>query len=126
MGNEAAFDQSHAYHYRVEPVEINAGTWYLRAPRQDELIDDRPALVALGETDPDFVTRCSAHWASDTGYTWAICEPTTGEMLAEVTLDPVAATMRARARDGHADVAAIAEQSVRRFAAAMLGITVRP
>jgi hypothetical protein len=108
----------------VEPVEINAGAWYLRAPRQDELIDDRPALAALGETDPDYVTRCSAQWSSDTGYTWAVCEPTTGEMLAEVTLDPVAATVRTRTRDGHADATAIAVQSVRRFAAAVLGVTV--
>jgi hypothetical protein len=108
----------------VEPVEINAGAWYLRAPRDDDLIDDGPALTELGETDPDYVTQCSAHWASDTRYTWAVCEPTTGEMLAEVTLDPVSATMRTRARDGHADAAAIAEQSVRRFAGAMLGITV--
>jgi hypothetical protein len=107
----------------VEPVEINAGTWYLRAPRQDELIDDRPALADLGETDPDYVTRCSALWASDTGYTWAVCEPTTGELLAEVTIDPVTATVRTRARDGHTEAAAIAEQSVRRFAAAVLGIT---
>ena len=108
----------------MEPVEINAGAWYLRAPRQDELIDDRPSLADLGETDPDYVTRCSALWSSDTGYTWAVCEPTTGEMLAEVTIDPVAATVRARSRDGHTDAAAIAERSVRRFAAAVLGITV--
>ena len=45
---------------RVEPVEINAGAWYLRAPRDDDLIDDRPALADLGETDPDYVTHCSA------------------------------------------------------------------
>ena len=108
----------------MEPVEINAGAWYLRAPRQDELIDDRPALADLGETGPDYVARCAARWASDTGYTWAVCEPTTGELLAEVTIDPVAAIVRARARDGHADAAVIAEQSVRRFAAAVLGITV--
>jgi hypothetical protein len=87
-------------------------------------MDDRPALAALGETDPDYVTRCSAQWASDTGYAWAVCEPTTGEMLAEVTLDPVAATLRTRTRDGHADATAIAAQSVRRFAAAVLGLTV--
>ena len=42
--------------------------------------------------------------------------------LAEVTIDPVAATVHPP--DGHTDTAAIAEQSVRRFAAAMLGITV--
>jgi len=109
---------------RVEPVEINAGAWYLRAPRDDDLIDDRPALADLGGIDPDYVTRCSSRWASDTGYTWAVCEPATGELLAEVALDPVAATVHTRARDGHADAAAIAAQSVRRFAAAALGITV--
>jgi hypothetical protein len=69
----------------VEPVEINAGSWYLRAPRDDDLIDDRPALADLGETDPDYVTHCSARWTSDTGYTWAVCEPTTGELLATAT-----------------------------------------
>ncbi len=104
-------------------MEINAGAWYLRALRSDELIDDRPALADLGETDPGYVERCSEHWASDTGYTWAVCEPTTGEMLAEVTLDPVAATVRTRVRAGHADAAAAADQSVRRFAAAVLGLT---
>jgi hypothetical protein len=113
-----------AYHRRVEPVEINSGAWYLRAPRQDDLIDDRPALALLGETDPDYVAGCNARWASDTGYTWAVCEPTTGEMLAEVTLDPATAVVRARARDGFVDAASVAEQSVRRFAAAALGITI--
>lgn len=116
--------RSSRHNCRVEPVEINAGAWYLRAPRDDDLIDDRPALADLGETDPDYITHCTAHWASDTGYTWAVCEPTTGELLAEVTLDPVTATLHTRARDGHADAAAIAAQSVRRFAAAALGITV--
>ncbi|MFI5509548.1 hypothetical protein ACIA48_18940 [Mycobacterium sp. NPDC051804] len=108
----------------MEPVEINAGTWYLRALRDDELMDDRPALAAMGESDPDYVARCTAQWATDTGYTWAVCEPTTGEMLAEVRVDPAAATLRTRARDGHEDVVAIAEQSVRRFASAMLGLTI--
>ena len=108
----------------MEPVEINAGAWYLRAPRQDELIDDRPALADLGETDPDYVARCGAGWASDTGYTWAVCEPTTGELLAEVTLDPATAEVRTRARDGHDDAAATAAQSVCRFAGAVLGLTI--
>jgi hypothetical protein len=105
-------------------VEINAGAWYLRAPRADELIDDRPALTAMGETDPGYIARCREQWASDTGYTWAVCEPTTGEMLAEVRLDPLAATVGTRAREGHADAAAIAEPSVRRFAGSMLGLTI--
>ena len=73
-------------------------------------------------TDPHYVARRAAQWVSHTRYTWAVCEPTTGELLAEVTLDPGAATVHTRARAGHADAAA--ESSVRRFASAALGITV--
>ena len=78
-------------------MEINAGAWYLRGVR------------------------------SDTDYRWEVCEPTTGEVVADVTLDPAAATMSSRAREGHAntDAIAVAEQAVRRFAASALGITVR-
>ena len=108
----------------MQPVEINAGTWYLRAPRDDDLIDDRPALADLGEIDPDYVAVCSARWASDTAYTWAVCEPTTGELLAEVGLDPASLTLRTRARADHADAAQTAAIAVRRFAKAALGITV--
>jgi hypothetical protein len=107
----------------MEPVEINAGAWYLRALRHDDLMDDRPALADLGETDPDYVTRRDAQWASDAMYSWAVCEPTTGELLAEVTLDPIAGTVQTRARSGHTDAAAVAEVSVRRFAGAMLGLS---
>ena len=76
-------------------MEINAGAWYLRGVR------------------------------SDAGYVWDVCEPTTGEVVAEVTLDPAAATMASRAWEGHADAAEAAAQAVRRFAATALGITVR-
>jgi hypothetical protein len=79
----------------VEPVEINAGAWYLRGVR------------------------------SDACYAWEVCEPTTGEVVAEVTLDPAAATMTSRAGEGHADAEDVATQAVRRFATAALGITVR-
>jgi hypothetical protein len=103
----------------VEPVEINAGSWYLRAPRDDDLIDDRPALADLVETDPDYVTHCNARWTSDAGYTWAVCEPTTGELLAEVTLDPTTAAIRTRARAGHSEAARAATASVRRFASSL-------
>ena len=109
----------------MEPIEINAGAWYLRALRSDELIDDRPALADLGETDPYYVDRRTSQWASDTGYTWAVCEPTTGELLAEVILDPATATVHTRVRDGHADAAASAADAVCRFAAAALGLTAR-
>jgi hypothetical protein len=73
----------------LQPVEINAGQWYLRALRADSRIDDRPALADLGVTDPDHVTRCAAQWSSDTGYSWAVCEVTTGELLA-VGVPPLA------------------------------------
>ena len=105
-------------------MEINAGAWYLRAPRADELIDDRPALASMGESDPEDVARCTEEWCTDTGYAWAVCEPTTGEMLAEVRIDPLAATLRTRARAGHGHAAETAEQSVRRFASAALGLTI--
>lgn len=110
---------------RVQPVEINAGTWYLRALRADERVDDRPALAELGEHRPDHVAECAARWESDTLYSWAVCEPTTGELLAEITLDPVIGTVGVRARPGHTQAAEPSTDAVRRFARAM-GIPTQP
>jgi hypothetical protein len=100
----------------VEPVEINAGAWYLRALRADDRIDDRPALDELGETDAGYVGKRAAQWESDATYSWAVCEPTTGELLAEVTLDPTTGVVGLRARPGHAEAAEAAGGAVRRFA----------
>jgi RimJ/RimL family protein N-acetyltransferase len=86
----------------VEPVEINAGAWYLRTLRADDRIDDRPAILASC-TDPEirrwrrrppallaeadaYVRRRALDWARGHRCTWAVCEPTTGEMLGEVEL----------------------------------------
>lgn len=107
----------------MDPVEINCGRWYLRALRADDRVDDRPALADLGEHDPGYVARSLAQWADDTGYGWAVCEPTTGELLAEVRIDPRLASLSTRARTGHDDAAAAAAESVRRFAAAALNLT---
>jgi hypothetical protein len=104
----------------MEPVEINAGQWYLRALRADSRIDDRPALAELGVTDPDHVTRRTAGWSADTDYSWAVCEVTTGELLAEITLDPQTGAIATRARAGQAQAATAATESVQRFAAAAL------
>ena len=104
----------------MDPLEINAGQLYLRALRADSRIDDRPALADLGVTDPNHVAHCAAQWSTDTGYSWAVCEVTTGELLAEVTLDPKTGEIATRARDGHADAATAAAESVRRFAVAAL------
>ena len=104
----------------MDPVEINAGQWYLRGLRADGRIDDRPALADLGVTDPEYVARSDAQWAADSRYSWAVCEPTTGELLAEVTLDPATGTIATRGRAGHDDAADAAAESVRRFAAAIV------
>lgn len=91
----------------LDPVEINAGAWYLRAPRLDDRVDDRPAVAASARDPeirrwrhrpdpgaPDFEEQVTAHladridgWARGTRCAWAVAEPTTGEMLGEVTLE---------------------------------------
>ncbi len=105
----------------MEPVEINAGNWYLRALRADDRVDDRPALADLGEHDGDHVERLGAQWAAGTLYSWAVCEPTTGELLAEVTLDPATRSLAVRARAGHEQAGRAGADAVARFADAMLG-----
>ncbi|WP_343573814.1 hypothetical protein [Mycobacterium sp.] len=104
----------------MDPIEINAGQWYLRGLRADDRIDDRPALAELGATDPDHVARSVAEWSADSRYSWAVCEPTTGELLAEVTLDRASGDIVSHARAGHDDAAGAAAESVRRFAAAIV------
>jgi len=86
----------------LDPIEINAGLWYLRALRCDERVDDRPAVVA-SSLDPEitrwrhrppadpadaeaYIRRRATEWLRDERYSWAVCEPTTGEMLGEVEL----------------------------------------
>lgn len=71
----------------MEPVEINAGAWYLRAVGTDG-------------------------WAARTCYSWAVCEPTTGEAFAVVTADPTSGEVTARGDAGAADAGA---DAVRRF-----------
>lgn len=104
----------------VEPVEINAGAWYLRALRADDRVDDRPALADLGESSPDHVALRGSQWSSGTLYSWAVCEPTTGELLAEVTLDPSTSQIASRARPGHEQAARTGAHVVRRFADAAM------
>lgn len=110
----------------MEPVEINAGAWYLRALRADERVDDRPALAEGGVIDPNHVPRRAAQWASDEHYSWAVCEPSTGELLAEVGLTPTGtiAVLAGWARPGHEDALAAALTSVTRFGESGLGLTV--
>jgi hypothetical protein len=104
----------------LDPIEINAGQWYLRGLRSDGRLDDRPALADLGETDPEYVARSDAQWAADSCYSWAVCEVTTGELLAVVALDPATGAIATRARAGHGNAADAAADSVRRFAATIV------
>jgi hypothetical protein len=110
----------------LEPVEINAGTWYLRALRADERVDDRPALADGGVTNPTHVETRAAQWLADEHYSWAVCEPTTGELLAEVGVTPRGdgAALSGWARPGHHDALTAALESVRRFAEGGLGLPI--
>ncbi len=105
----------------MEPVEINAGTWYLRALRADDRVDDCPALAGLGEHRVNYVEQAAAQWDSETLYSWAVCEPTTGELIAEVTLNPSTRAIGTRARPGHEQAARTGAEAVQRFADAMFG-----
>ncbi|PXX66362.1 hypothetical protein DFR70_103109 [Nocardia tenerifensis] len=112
----------------MEPIEINAGTWYLRALRADDRIDDRPALAEGGITDPGYVARRSAEWAVESHFSWAVCEPTTAEMVAEVGVRPTgdgAAEVGGWAREGYEPALEAGLTSVRRFVEGGLGLIVR-
>ncbi|RSM39865.1 N-acetyltransferase [Amycolatopsis balhimycina DSM 5908] len=87
----------------MEPVEINAGTYYLRQLRADRHIDDRRVLMEAF-ADPthrkyvlnyrlrtldeatEYVALRAAQWAGDERCSWAIAEPTSGRLLGEVGL----------------------------------------
>ncbi|MGQ0837354.1 GNAT family N-acetyltransferase [Actinokineospora sp.] len=87
----------------MEPVEINAGRYYLRAHRADDRIDDRPAIVE-GFADPEsrrwlshldigdvhrageYIAMRAAGWADETRLSWAVADPLTGNLLGEVLL----------------------------------------
>ncbi|CAM2936697.1 hypothetical protein [Skermania piniformis] len=111
----------------MEPIEVNAGRWYLRALRSDGRVDDRTALAAGGIVDPDYVARRHTEWAAETHFSWAVCEPTTGELLAEVGLTPGSdgtAQLSGWARPGHAGALDDARATIRRFAEQALGYSV--
>ena len=87
----------------MDPVEINAGEYYLRQLRADDRLDDRPALIEAF-ADPvharyivnynvrdlreaaGYVEQRAHEWVDDERYSWAIAEPTTGTLLGEVGL----------------------------------------
>ncbi|WP_431955963.1 hypothetical protein [Nocardia lijiangensis] len=109
----------------MEPIEINAGSWYLRALRADERIDDRPALAAGGITDPEYVALRTAQWDQETHYSWAVCEPTTAEMVAEIVVTPAAdgtAELTGWSHAGREPALAAGRTAVGRFVEGGLGL----
>ncbi|MGI5221245.1 hypothetical protein [Nocardia sp. CA-290969] len=108
----------------MEPIEINAGQWYLRALRADERIDDRPALVDVGITDAGYVARRNAQWVAESHFSWAVCEPTTAELVAEIVVEPGAdgvARVSGRARPGREQALAAGVRAVCGFVEGALG-----
>jgi hypothetical protein len=95
--------------------------------RDDDRVSDRPALALAGVTDPDHVRACERGWDEETRFTWAVCEPTTGEMLAEVAIEPQgtgnAARLTGFARDGYDEPLAAARIVVQRLGDGALGYT---
>ncbi|SCB98460.1 hypothetical protein GA0061091_1042 [Gordonia sp. v-85] len=111
----------------VQPVEINAGTWYLRALRADERITDVPALSHLEVDDPAaYVAAAQRDWESETRFVWAICIPTTGELIALIGVTPNGSSGRlwGEARDGYDEALDTAVGPVSRFAEGALGLVV--
>ncbi|BDU04897.1 GNAT family N-acetyltransferase [Nocardia cyriacigeorgica] len=112
----------------MEPIEINAGSWYLRALRADDRIDDRPALAEGGITDPGYVARRTAQWDEETHYSWAVCEPTTAELVAEVGVTPGeghSAEIAGWSRPGYDEALEAGMTAVLRFTEGALGLTPR-
>ncbi|NDK91480.1 hypothetical protein GYA93_18130 [Gordonia desulfuricans] len=106
----------------MEPIEINAGTWYLRALRADERITDVPALSALGIDQPATYVAAAEHdWHTETRFTWAVCIPTTGELVAVIGVDADRG-LWGRCRDGHDEALTTAIGPVTRFADGALGL----
>lgn len=106
----------------MEPVEINAGAWYLRSLRDDERVSDRHALADLEIIDPAaYVLAAQQGWAEESRYTWAVCIPTTGELIAEIVVTP-GGELVGRARPGHEQALQDSVPVVQRFAEGALGI----
>jgi RimJ/RimL family protein N-acetyltransferase len=87
----------------VDPVEINAGEYYLRAFRHDDRISDVQAIADaftdeetrryLAREGIDGVSAAEAFlefltdgWKYDYRWSWAVCDATTAEVLAGIVI----------------------------------------
>lgn len=95
----------------MEPVEINAGDYYLRAFRHDDRVDDVPAIVeayadedtrrylpqtgvADGPAAEVLVQYMTTGWKYDYRWSWAVCDATTAEVLAGIVLRDIDLTLK--------------------------------
>lgn len=101
-------------------------------------------MLDLGVHDPvAYVTTTDRDWADERAFVWAVCVPTTGELIALIGVerdgverDGVepdgaeragdAGRLWGRARAGYDDALEVAVGPVTRFAEGALGLTVLP
>ena len=116
----------------MEPVEINAGAWYLRAPRDDDRLSDVPALADLfalhgrAPADPaGFVDEVHGGWRDESRFVWAVAVPTTGELAAVIGFRAAEGVARLAgvARAGFDESLTETAGSVARFAEGALGLS---
>lgn len=78
----------------MEPVELNAGRFYLRQLSGNDRIDDVPALSVVrrhlghASVDPNIIHLRQVQWQTGSCFSWAVCEQTRVELLAEALLIP--------------------------------------
>lgn len=91
-------------------------------------------MLDLGVDDPvAYVTTTDRDWADERAFVWAVCVPTTGELIALIGVerdgverDRDAGRLWGRARAGYDDALEVAVGPVTRFAEGALGLTVLP
>lgn len=75
----------------MEPIEVNAGGYYLRALRVDDRIDDTTAVGGILDLGPERalarIDEFARGWAEETELSWAVCEQTDVTCLAIITYD---------------------------------------
>lgn len=111
----------------MEPIEINAGGYYLRALRNDERLSDVNALEHIMGLNPDAAERRIAElnedWTQGNQLSWAVCEQTDPSCLAVILVDVKKRKLTIDSYPGVAPEARYASPiaAVKRFVASLEG-----
>ncbi|GAA1358058.1 GNAT family N-acetyltransferase [Saccharothrix algeriensis] len=75
----------------MEPVDINAGEFYLRQLRSDDRVDDRAALVGGGRfaapgAAAAHIAERRRQWEEDETCSWAVCEQLSNAAVGEIAV----------------------------------------